>query len=70
MCVKQQVKRKLYVEFRVTFTEKLYSSFGIKASVDQERPTMAKKKKKKRKKRDVEKKRKKMMILGVCFKKS
>jgi hypothetical protein len=26
MCVKQQVKRKLYVEFRVTFTKILYSS--------------------------------------------
>jgi hypothetical protein len=59
MCVKQQVKRKLYVEFRVTFTEKLYSSFGIKASVDQERPTMAKKKKKKKKKKRCRKKKKK-----------
>jgi hypothetical protein len=48
MCVIQQVKRKLYVEFRVTFTKKLYSSFGIRVSVDQERSTMTKKKKKKK----------------------
>jgi hypothetical protein len=46
MCAKQQVKRKLYVEFRLFFTEILYFSFGIRASVDQERPAMVKKKKK------------------------
>jgi hypothetical protein len=46
MCVKQQVKRKLYVEFRLIFTKILYFSFGIRASVDQERSAMVKIKKK------------------------
>jgi hypothetical protein len=67
MCVIQQVKKKLYVEFRVTFIEILYSSFVIGASVDQERSAMTKKKKKKKEKKDVEKN---MVSLDIYFKES